>query len=159
MKESVRRYNRFHGEFTAWTLKQAIRNTEVSSQMQNWSVSTGQPPAAFHPPSLFAFLHVFCIIVCFCNSPSCEISQKHWQALTPIELGNPRPGIAQDQPVIFAYFQVFQKFSWHPYLYRFLYEVSFQKFLILCYSSFRVGWSVWWVRGIKPKRFISYFFK
>lgn len=159
MKESVRCYNRFQGEFSEWTLKQAIRNTEVSSQMQNWSVSTGQPPAAFHPQSLFAFLHVFCIIVCFCNSQSCKISQKHWQALTPIELGNPRPGISQDQPVIFfAYFQVSQKFSWHPYLYRFLYEVSFQKFLDSLLFQFQ-GWLVGLVgQGDKTQEVYFLFF-
>ena len=57
MKESVRCYNRFQGEVNEWTLKKAIRNTEVSSRTDaNWSVSTGQPPGAFHPQSLHSYM-------------------------------------------------------------------------------------------------------
>lgn len=61
MKESVRCYNRLQGEFNEWTLKQAVRNTEVSSQMQNWLVSTGQPSVAFHPQSLCASYMFFAL--------------------------------------------------------------------------------------------------
>lgn len=99
----------------------------VHRQMQSWLVSTGQPSVAFHPQSLFAFLHVFCIIVCFYNSQSCEISQKHWQALTPVELGDLRLGSHRPASNLFCLFSSLSEI--------FLISISLQIFIWSIFSK------------------------